>query len=528
MTPPLPPLSTPSHGDLPDHLLPLLDPSTYPHPADDILLIQTHISWVFLTGSHAYKIKKPVDFGFLDFTTLNKRKNACLDELRLNRRLAPGLYLDVLSIYRCNDRYLIGSAIEENHQIVDYALQMMQFDQQDLFSNRLIQGNFNPQWMDHLGETIADFHLNADANARTKHYGEPGFLLQHMLENITTAEHNPPEGLSVSNLHALVVMSREHVYQREMRLNERQQQGHIRDCHGDLHLKNITLYQGQPTPFDCIEFSDEFRMIDTMNDVAFLVMDCDSIGRSALGYRFLSRYLERCGDYEGLDLLPLYLSYRAGVRGKVSSLLAQELIKGEPSSPSEVESAYQQASHYFSMAKRYLSEKQSPELIVIAGLSGSGKSHLSLLALEHLKAVIIRSDATRKRIIKDHPELPMYSNEMHRLTYKAMFDAAEATLRAGTPVILDATFLHPASRESASALAAELDVPLTFYWLDINNEILRERVQQRSQKGGDISDADLQVLEQQIAGHERPSEPHIIYIDSSRSWPPTKSPTATG
>jgi len=523
-----PTTSTRIHEDLPDHLLSLLDPSTYPHPVNEISLIQTHISWVFLTGGYVYKIKKPVDFGFLDFTTLNKRKNACLDELRLNRRLAPDLYLDVLSIYICNDCYLIGKPDESADQIVDYALQMVQFDQQDLFSNRLMHGNFNPRWMDQLGKIIADFHLNADTNPHIKQYGSPEFLLRHMLENLDIAERNPPAGLSVSDLKILGAMSSEHMKQLEKRLSERQQSGYIRDCHGDLHLKNITLYNSQPTPFDCIEFSDEFRMIDTMNDVAFLVMDCDSIERSDLGYRFLSRYLERCGDYEGVDLLPIYLSYRAGVRGKVSSLLAQELMNNEASSSLEVESLHSQATHYFLMAKQYLSENQNPELIVVAGLSGSGKSHLALTALEHLKAIIIRSDATRKRIAKDHPELPMYGNEMHRRTYRAMFDAAATTLRAGIPVILDATFLHPASRESAAALAAELDVPLTFYWLDINNETLRERVQQRSRKGVDISDADLQVLEQQIGQHEQPSESYIIYIDSSRSWPPIKSSTAIG
>lgn len=520
------PTSIHNHVALPDHLQALLDPSLYPHHVTKVSLIQTHISWVFLTGSFAYKIKKPVDFGFLDFTTLQKRKKACLDELRLNRRLAPDIYLDVLSIYQSADSYLLGPMRGKKDQVADYALKMVQFDQHDLFDQRLKQGDFNPQWMDQLAETVAEFHLNTETAPDIEAYGKPEALLHHMLDNLAIAEQDPDPMKTSSALCHLREASRKQFKRSEEVLKRRRQLGHIRDCHGDIHLRNITLYKGQPTLFDCIEFSDELRMIDTMNDVAFLVMDCDSNDRSDLGYRFLSRYLERCGDYEGLALLPLYLSYRAGVRGKVSCLLANELMESDSSSPAKIATVHHQATHYFSMAGQYLSSRKIPELIVIAGLSGSGKSHLSLLALEHIKAIIIRSDATRKRIAKNHPELPMYGDEMHKLTYQAMIDAAETTLKAGFSVILDATFLHPDSRESVEKLAARENVPFTFYWLDINNETLRERVRQRSQQGVDISDADIQVLERQISQHEHPNEPYIQYIDDSSIWPPTKETAA--
>ena len=521
------PASTQNTISLPDHLRHLLDPSIYPHPVDTVTLIQTHISWVFLTGSFAYKVKKPVNFGFLDFSTLQQRKQACMDELRLNRRLAPDIYLDLLSIYKKNDGYLLGSAKHDDDEAADYIVQMVQFDQHDLFDRRLAEGAFNPEWMDQLAVTVSTFHLSAETSPAIEHYGDPDFLLQHILENLSVAGRHPSSQQSLNQLNHLKEISLKTFKRLETQLKERQQRGHIRDGHGDLHLKNITLYNGQPTLFDCIEFSNEFRMIDTMNDAAFLVMDCDSVGRSDLGYRFLSRYLEQCGDYAGLELLYLYLSYRAGVRGKVSCLLEQDLLEEAGALSIAIKKSHHDAAHYFALAERYLSEQRQPELIAIGGLSGSGKSHLALLALEQLKAIIIRSDATRKRISKDHPELSLYSDEMHQHTYRAMFNAAATALRAGFSVILDATFLYPDSREKVVTIAAEEGAPLTFYWLDISHETLRERVQQRSREAADISDADLEVLEAQLSRHERPEEPYIYYIDKSDSWPPVKKAAAS-
>lgn len=254
-------------------------------------------------------------------------------------------------------------------------------------------------------------------------------------------------------------------------------------------------------------------MIDTMNDAAFLVMDCDARGRADLAYRFLSRYLEQTGDYDGLELLPLYLSYRAGVRGKVSCLSVNTTLQQD-----EISDLYSAAGHYFTLAEQHLSPAE-PRLFIIGGLSGSGKSRLALLGLKYEKAIIIRSDATRKRIARNHTDLPLYSVEMHRLTYQSMFSAATTAIKAGFSVILDATFLHPASRQTAVELAATLNTPLFFYWLDMDEEILKERVKQRIAENSDISDADLKVLEDQLNHYQRPDEPCIQFIRGSDSWP---------
>ncbi len=499
---------------LPAHIQAFLDPATYPHPVKEIRLIQTHISWVFLTGGVVYKIKKPVNFGFLDFTSLAKRKRACADELRLNRRLAPGIYLDVLPLYRSEGGYRIGNSPGNRHHIIDYCLKMVEFDQNDLFDLRLEQNRFDPQWMDQLALSIARFHLTAENSPSIEQFGNPELLYDHIQASLHVAGEHLHAGRMIRVLESLKQKSRKWFSAAKEALAARQHDHHIRNCHGDLHLKNIALFNNRPTAFDCIEFNDEFRMIDTMNDAAFLVMDCDARNRADLGYRFLSRYLEQTGDYAGLELLPLYLSYRAGVRGKVSCLSADNPALRQD----EAAELYNAARDYFVLAEQYLSHRK-PHLFIIGGLSGSGKSHLSLLGLRYEKAIIIRSDATRKRIAEHHTELPLYSQTMHRLTYQAMFDAAKTALKAGFSVILDATFLHPASRQAVIELGATLNTPLSFYWLEMDKELLRKRIKQRAARNSDISDADLEVLKGQLDKYRRPDEPCIQFVTDSNNWP---------
>ena len=508
---------------LPLHVQAFRNPEFYPHPVSDITMLQTHISWVFLAGSFAYKIKKPLNLGFLDFTTPAKRLQACSDELDLNRRLAPDIYLAVLPLFQHGDAYVLGSDLKHHQNAIDYCVKMIRFDQSDLFDVRLMEARFDPAWMDQLATTIACFHQHAESSPYIRHFGEPEFLQSHIEASLEYAEQALGQDISpllLSNLKrkskAWFDRSRTMIRQRQARF--------VKNCHGDLHLKNITLFNNQPTPFDCIEFSDEFRMVDTMNDAAFLVMDCDSRDRSDLGYRFLSRYLEQSGDYDGLKLLPLYLSYRAAVRGKVSCLLLDEIGDEPVPSKNGSKALHHDIHHYYTMAAQYLTTGQKPELFIIGGLSGSGKSHLALLALQYISAVIIRSDATRKRIAGDHPDLPLYGNEMHKLTYRAMFDAAEKALEAGFSVILDATFLYPASRERAATLGSAQGVPWHFYWLDIDQQTLRARVDRREEAGRDISDADLEVLEGQLADYKRPTEPYIEFISDSAHWPHAPNP----
>lgn len=492
---------------LPLHIQAFYNPELYPHPINDIEMLQTHASWVFLTGDFVYKLKKPVDFGFMDYSTLAKRKFYCEQELLLNRRLLPEVYLKVCPVCLFAGGYnIIGEG-----EVIDYCLKMVQFDQAGLFDKILKQGNFNPLWMDDLAKDLADFHSHAEVNSNLE-FKHANYLSEHIAANLNVASAHIKKALSQQNLESLLSFAKNELAHQQGFLKQRLIKQYIRHCHGDLHFRNITLLDGKPRVFDCIEFNDKYRIIDTMNDIAFLVMDCDAFERPDLGMRFLSRYLEWSADYAGLALLPLYLFYRASVRGKVACLLANEL-------PIALQAPqWFEAQKYFALALVY-TKKVQPSLFAIGGLSGSGKSHLALQGCGITNAIIIRSDATRKRISVDFPELALYGEVMHGLTYQAMFDAAKLSLKAGFSVILDATFLHVDSRQQVVDLAEEMNCPMHFYWLDITEATLRQRIKQRTQAKSDISDADLEVLTLQLAKYKKPNEAWVEHLNSSYCWP---------
>jgi len=493
----------------------MLQADFYPHPTVDIRLLQTHISWVILSGPFAYKIKKPVDFGFLDFSTLTKRHHFCEEELRLNRRLSPQLYLDVLPIGGEHHAPQLGAT----KGVFEYCIKMQQFDDDALLANHLHRGIVDAAWMDDLAKDIAAFHRTAEQGEAISAFGEPEYLMQHITSCLDSAARHP-ESIEPILIADIGQRAAEHIRALRKVFARRIAQGHIRDCHGDLHPGNIALYQGRPMIFDCIEFSPEYRAIDTLSDAAFLVMDCDASGRADLAFRFLSRYLEHCGDYDAMPLLALFLAYRAAVRGKVACLLAEDASISDAMKSSKLA----EATHYFTLASDYLN-KPAPAcphaigLHAVGGLSGSGKSHLSLLGCGMERAIIIRSDATRKRIAPLHPDLPLYSDAMHRLTYQAMFDAAGEVLKAGWSVILDATFLSPDERQRARELAAATHVPCRFIWLDVPEEKLRHNVRQRGLQGLDVSDAGITVLEAQLADYVRPAESDMLLLNSANTWP---------
>lgn len=487
----------------------MLQADFYPHEVDRVRLRQTHISWVLLTGSFAYKVKKPVNFGFLDFSSLDKRRHFCMEELRLNRRMAPELYLEVLPIGGEAGGFCLGEA----RDVREYCVKMRQFADADLLVERIRTDSFDAAWMDMLAKDIADFHARSQCDASTTGFGEPRYLQQHIDATVDTAMRQPSIGKStIGNLHRLSAL---HIGRLADTFARRMADGFIRDCHGDLHLGNIALFHGRPMVFDCIEFSLEYRAIDTLNDAAFLVMDCDARGHADLAFRFLSRYLESSGDYAGMPLLSLFLSYRAGVRGKVACLLAEDAALGEKDRQGKLD----EAAEYFSLAASYLQSPCAPTMYVIGGLSGSGKSHLARLGCGAARAVIIRSDATRKRIAAQYPELPLYGEAMHRHTYRTMFDAADLLLRAGWSVILDATFLSADERQRARDTALAAGAPCHVAWLDIPEDRLREHILHRMHNHTDISDATIQVLDMQLAAYQRPQESDIRFLPSAEHWP---------
>jgi hypothetical protein len=489
----------------------MLQSAFYDHPTHHIRLVQTHISWVVLTGDYAYKIKKPVDFGFLDFSTLEKRQAMCRKELELNRRLAPELYLAVLPICKSSGRFRLGTGNHDT-KAVEYCLKMAQFDPEALLAREIDEEHFDSLWMDALALQIADFHAAAEVAGGTR-FGSAAVLRHYIDENLEAAR-RLAQMPGMPDRHAELQRGASRMLTRlEPQLAARIRDGHIRACHGDLHLGNIALVKGRPRIFDCIEFNDELRLIDTMNDAAFLTMDCEARGHPELGRRFVSRYLEHTGDYEGLALLPLYQFYRAGVRGKVALLLSEDTGLSADAAAAK----RREADTYFRLAAAYAAPVPAPRLMAVGGLSGSGKSHLALLGLAAEGALVIRSDATRKRLAAG--TVPLYTPAMTEATYAAMLRGADAALAAGFSVILDATFLDPAHRDQARRLAEGRGVPFSLLWLDVPAPELRRRVCARAAAGSDVSDADLAVLEAQLSAYRRPEEKDIRFLQASDRWP---------
>ena len=305
---------------LPSLIQQMLQPDFYPHPVQEpIQLLQTHISYVFLTGEYAYKVKKPTNFGFLDFTSLEKRRHFCHEELRLNRRLSPDLYLAVLPIVESTGEYQFGTegAVQT---VSEYALKMRQFPQDMLLSQLFQDGKLTPKIVQQLAMQVATFHASAVTSSEVTAYGSVASVQQ--VDSNNHAISTPFIGTSQTQqqqdeTHAFTTPFFE---QHADWFEQRQVEGKIRECHGDLHLNNVCLYQDNIQIFDCIEFNQEFRNIDVIYDVAFMVMDLQFRGRVDLANLFLNTYLEQTGDYQGAALLPLYLSMRAYIRGNVNSL----------------------------------------------------------------------------------------------------------------------------------------------------------------------------------------------------------------
>lgn len=498
---------TPEKLGLPKYIQAFLEPEFYPHAVENIELIQTHISWIILTGQYAYKVKKPLNLGFLDFSTLKKRKYYCEQELILNQRITKNIYLEVCAVCLDNGQYQLGGDGEE----AEYCLKMHQFNQAGLFDTLMAERQIKSEWMDDLAKDVARFHHLAEINVNPK-INHASLLAEHIQGNLDVAADNLDAAISVKDFRLLKMFAETEIEKRWELLQIRQTQNHIRHCHGDLHTRNITLIEGKPAVFDCIEFNDQFRIIDTMNDVAFLVMDCDEHQRADLGFRFLSRYLEFSADYQGLVLLPLYLFYRASVRGKVACILAGGVPK------TEQKQHWDEAKTYFELSLNY-TKANKPKLFVVAGLSGSGKSFLALKGCGIERAIIIRSDAVRKRLHENLVHLNLYGQKMTELTYQTMLDAAKSTLKAGFSVILDATFLEFGRRQQVRELADVHGVSLHFYWLDIAQDVLKARIGARSKEKSDISDADLSVLNKQLDQYQKPSEPWVQYYHNSEVWP---------
>ncbi len=463
-------------------------------------VIETHISWVLLTGTHAYKFKKAVNLGFLDFTTLAQRREYCEQELRLNRRLAPAIYLDVVAITGTADAPAVGG----DGPALEYAVRMREFPQAALASHVLARGELTPAHVDALAADVAAFHACVGVAPPDGPYGEPNGILRVALANfeatLPSAE-DPVERADLDALHDWTL--REHAARTPV-FAARRAQGFVRECHGDLHLGNVVLIDDRLTVFDCIEFNDRLRWIDVLSEVAFVAMDLEDRGASALAHRFLNDYLEITGDYAGLPVLPFYLTYRAMVRAKVTRLRLNQIEAGDARAALLAE--YR---GYLKLAARF-ARPPRPAIAIAHGLSGCGKTTLTQSLLELTGAVRIRTDVERKRLHGLAPDARtgsgvasgLYAADATRATYERVCADARCVVAAGDVAIVDATFLHRWQRDLFRQLAAELGVPFVIVAFAASEATLRRRLAQRSREGRGASDADIAVLEHQLRTQE--------------------------
>lgn len=486
-------------------MIPLIDalrrPESYPHPVDRIELIETHISWLFLTGRYVYKLKKPVDLGFVDFSTLERRRHFCEEELRLNRRLAPSLYLDVLPIAGTAEHPRIGGPGEP----IEYAVQMRQFPQADLLDRRLHDGRLTPAHVDAVADIAAAFHrdvLTADPQGG---FGTPAAVLAPALENFDQIEAR----LSGNGVHLRLAALRRWTQAEHGRLAgtfaARLAAGCVRECHGDMHLGNMALVEGRPTIFDCIEFNPSLRWIDVASECAFTVMDFAARGHAGLGWRFLNRYLEGTGDYAALAVLPWYLVYRAMVRAKVDCIRACD----PELAPDRATGEWQDFLARVELAERYAAARR-PLLAITCGPSGSGKTHATQFVLERIGAIRIRSDVERKRLHGLEAAAPsgsgagtgIYSAEATRRTFERLATLACALLQAGHCVLVDATFLTQAARRQFRDIAQAAGAGYVIIACSAPPDVATRRIEQRRREAIDASEADRTIYERQQQAFE--------------------------
>jgi hypothetical protein len=496
-------------------LLGLLRPSAYAHPVQAVELIETHISRVLLAGDFAYKLKRPLNLGFADFSSLERRRFFCDEEIRLNRRLAPDFYLGVVPITGPPE----SPAMNGDGDVLEYAVQMRRFPQRALLSNL----SLDRPMIDAIVDRVADFHQSVPTARGDSPYGTPEAVLAPMRENFSQIREAAVQRdtlASIARLERWTLLMFRHL---EARLQARRQGGYIRECHGDLHRGNIAVVAGEPVIFDCIDFNPRLRWIDTMSELAFLVMDLHEGGQSGLARRALNRYLVATGDYGGLAVLRFYQVYRAMVRAKV---IAIRLAQGGLRSGAERDRACAELRRYLRIA-RGTAVRGPRRLIIACGLSGSGKTWLATRLGERLPLIHIRSDVERKRLFglppnattASRPGGGIYTEDAGRLTYARLLRLAREIILAGYGVLVDATFLKAAQRGPFRELAAELGCPFTILALDAPNRVLLERVTERMRRGGDASEAGPAVLELQIQGRQRLNDRErasAIHLDSSK------------
>ena len=485
-----------------------------------VTCVETHISWVFLTDTEAWKVKKPVDLGFLDFRTQGARKSACEAEVRLNRRLADGVYLGVAPV-------ILGEAgrhrVTGPGQIVDWAVRMQRLPDNGRADLRLGRGELTGDAVDVVAARLARFHFKASSDATIAAFGRPAVIAQSIVENFAQTRGVVEDYLAPEEARDLENWQTSFLDRHASLFEERVRKGRIRDCHGDLRLEHVYLDEsGNITVLDCIEFNERFRFIDVCADIAFLSMDLAWHGRVDLAERLLGAYAREADDYDLFSVIDFYESYRAYVRAKIATFLrAEETLAWDLR-----ERAAEDARRYFALAlaasRRAL---MAPALIAVGGVIASGKSTVSQWIASELGAPVVDADRTRKHMLgidpaqhlDDAPWAGAYDPAFTDAVYREVLRRAEVVLASGRPVVLDASFRSRSMRADARALATRLGVPFKIIECRVSPATCRARLEQRAAQTS-VSDGRLAVFDDFVSRFEPmddlPEDEHLA-LDTS-------------
>jgi len=500
----------------PEFIAALMEPEAYGHPCGEVRLVETHISWVFLTGDYAYKVKKPVQFNFVDFSTMALRAHYCDEEVRCNRSFSPELYLGVVTINQDREgRYHVAGA----GQVVESAVKMREFPGARQLGNLLAADGLETPAMRRFGLDLADQH----ARLPRKHGADDEVesrVLKPVLDNFRTLGPLRASRLHQNLLSRLETDSQSAYRRLWPRFVRRLRDGFTRECHGDLHLRNLVVLGERVRAFDCLEFNSNLRWIDTASDVAFLLMDCSVRGRHDLGYAFLDGYLTGSADYEGAALSAFFQVYRSMVRAKVVALRLEEL--GE----SDDQASAERLALHLDWADERL-HRGPGMLLLMCGFSGSGKSHLAERLVPRLPMVRVRSDVLRKARAglgphdRSHSPLDggLYTEAQTQAVYAEMLRVSEKLLEAGENVLVDATFLDRRSRSVFQAAAAGLGTDCVIVHCQAPQATLDDRVRSRERKGECVSEAGPEVMRQQLSQFE-PIMPEELSVVVDTRGPP--------
>ncbi|MCH8993934.1 MAG: AAA family ATPase [Chloroflexi bacterium] len=505
---------------LPAHIQGMLSPDAYSHAVGDIELRQTHISYLLFAGDFVYKVKKPLDLGFLDFTTIERRRHFCEEEVRLNRRLCQDTYLDVVPIVTAGGRV----SVEAEGDIVDYAVKMRRLPEAGMMTALLERGAVTPELLAGLARRVADFHASSERSDEIDRLGRLETAMLNWRENFEQTEAFIGRTIDEQQFREIQSFI-EAVAERDADLfAQRVRDGRVRDGHGDLRADAVCFVGDGVCIFDCIEFNERFRYSDVAADIAFLAMDLEFRGRRDLSDELLGRYLAFTLDSTLPLALPFYKCYRAYVRGKVDGFqLDQPEIEGEQKAR-----VTEAARWYFALAHAYARQATPRALIIMVGLSGSGKSSLANALAARLGALILSSDVVRKRLLGIDPtarrtepiDAGVYSPDVSARTYGALLDEARVWLERDKPVILDASYLRREQRQAARRLADETNAGFLALECVADESLIRGRLSEREGEERVVSDGRWEVYQAQRERREPvdelPASSHVV-VETARA-----------